>query len=138
MLAEKTWTEIKHIVDKIHKHVCGHANYTDYRLLLERNELWNEAVPTYVAHSIENCTACKSTAAPQLSRKVSTSSLSKQFNEIVCIDHFYLDERRLMHRMDLVSRYSTVLAVDYLSTMDEVHAFEATWVSQFWNLRLCN
>ena len=132
MLIDKTWTEVKNIVDKVHKHVCGHANYTDYRLLLERNELWNDAVAAYVAQSIENCTACKSTAAPQPNRKVSISSLSKHFNEILCIDHFYLDEVRLMHCMDLVSRYSTALAVDSASTKDAVHAFEATWASQFW------
>ena len=39
MLDQKPWTEIKSIIDKVHKHVCGHANFTDFQLLLKRNEL---------------------------------------------------------------------------------------------------
>lgn len=114
----------------MHKHVCGYANCTDYTLLLERNDLCNEAAAAYVAQSIENCTACRTTVAPQPSKKVSISSLNKHFNEIVCIDHFYLDEMRLMHCMALASRYS--LAVGYASTKDAFHAFEGTRASQFW------
>ena len=34
MLIDKTWAEVKNIVVKVHKLICGHANYTDYRPLL--------------------------------------------------------------------------------------------------------
>jgi len=33
----RPWDEIKKIVDKVHKYVCGHASFSDIRLLLERN-----------------------------------------------------------------------------------------------------
>ena len=50
----------------------------------------------------------------------------------MCIDHFYLDDVRLMHFMDLVTRCSAVYAVDTANMEDAVAAFEACWVSQFW------
>lgn len=44
---EKTprpWKEVKLILDKLHKHVCGHATYSEIKPLLKRNNLWsNEA-----------------------------------------------------------------------------------------------
>jgi len=131
-LRNKIWSEIKAVVDKVHKHVCGHASYTDFELLLARNGLWNDAVASYVAQCVDQCTACRSTAPPQPNRKVSISSLSKSFNDIVCIDHFYLDQIRLMHCMDLVSRYSAVHIVSTVTMGEAVQAFEACWVSQFW------
>ncbi len=131
-LMNKKWSEVVKIIDKVHKHVCGHATYTDFQLLLERNNLWNETVASYVAQTIQNCSSCKSSALPQPNRKVSISTLSKQFNEIVCIDHFFLDEICLVHCMDLVSRFSAVQAVESTNLADAVVAFEACWVSQFW------
>lgn len=132
MLIDKKWTEVKNIIDKLHKHVRRHANYTDYRLLSERSELWTDPVGAYAAHSIDNYTVCRSIAAPPPSKKVSISSLSKQFNEIVCIDHVYLDKLLLMHCMDLKSRYANAFAVGSASIKDAVHAFEAMWASIFW------
>lgn len=35
----RSWGEIKHIVDKVHWHGCGHASYTDIRILLDRNSM---------------------------------------------------------------------------------------------------
>ena len=108
LLSSKSWIEVKKIIDKVHKHVCGHATYTDFLLLLERNDLWNESVASYVCKIIKECTALKSSAPAKPSRKVSISTLSKQFKDVVCVDHFYLDELRLMHFMDLVTRFSAV------------------------------
>lgn len=131
-LDQKPWAWAKSIIDKVHKHVCGHANFTDFQLLLKRNDLWNEAVASYVQKLVEGCTACPFTAPPQPSRKVSISSMSTQFNQVVCVDHFYLDEIRLMHCMDLVSRFSAIQVVDSETLADAVAAFEACWMSHFW------
>lgn len=105
---------------------------TDFQILLKRSNLWNAAVAKYVTEVISKCTACRSTAPPQPSRKVSISSLSKELNEIICIDHFYLGDLCLIHFMDLVSRYSAVQIVNTTSLQEVVNAFEAVWVSQFW------
>ena len=131
MLEEKSWSEVKAIIEKVHKHVCGHANYADLQLLLERNELRNGSVASYVHQLIESCSACHSSAPPQPNRKVSISSLSRAFNEIVCVDHFYLDAIRLMHCMDLGSRLSTVHVVHTATISEAVIGFEACWVPHF-------
>ena len=31
IIKNKSWPELKAIVDKVHRHVCGHANFTDLR-----------------------------------------------------------------------------------------------------------
>ena len=111
----------------VQKHVCGLANYTDFQILLESNDLWNDAVASYISQLIESCTACRFTASPQPNRKVSITSLSTQFNEVLCIDHFYLDAIHLMYFKDLTTRYSAVFDVDTTKMEDAVIAFEALW-----------
>ena len=110
------WSDIKKIIDKENKHVCGHASFTDYQLIIERNNLWNDTVASYLRELVNGCTACRSTSVSHPSRKVSISSLSKNFNEVLCIDHLYLDESLVMHFMDLVSRYSSA----HVSHLDEL------------------
>lgn len=46
---ERPWNEKKAIIDKVHRHICGHSNYTDMKIFLERNGFWDESVPQYVA-----------------------------------------------------------------------------------------
>ena len=72
--------QVKAIVDKVHKQVCGHTNLTDMRLILQCNGLWNDIVCDYASQLIESCVSCRATASPQPSRKVSISSLSREFN----------------------------------------------------------
>lgn len=116
----------------MHNHVCGHASFTNYKLLLERNGLSNDAVEAYLIQITKSCTSCRATAMPQPSRKVSISYLSTEFNEVLCIDHLYKDEMRLMHFMDLISRYSAAHVVSSSTFKEAIMGFEACWVSQFW------
>ena len=58
-LKDKTWKEVTAILDKVHKHVCGHANYTDFQILFERNDLWNDAVVSYISQFIEKTFLCR-------------------------------------------------------------------------------
>lgn len=44
---------MKAIVEKVHQHVCGHSNYTDMRVLLERNNFWNDQVEKYLSQVLE-------------------------------------------------------------------------------------
>lgn len=76
------------MVDKVHNHVCGHAVFTYKKLLLERNDFWNDTVASYVSELLQDFTAFRATAEPQPHLKVSISYLRKVFNEIVFIDHF--------------------------------------------------
>lgn len=129
---DRPWKEVKAIIDKVHRHVCGHASLTDMRLLLERNNLWSDRVVDYVHKLIENCVSCRSTAPPQPNRKVSISSLSNNFNEVVCVDHFYLDGVQLLHCMDTATRCSAAFVVSSTALDDAVFGFENCWVNQFW------
>ena len=65
---------------------------------------------------------------------MSISTLSKEFNEVLCTDHPYLDDIRLTQCMDLVSRYSAAHVSNIATLKDAIIAFEACWVSQFWHL----
>lgn len=127
-----SWNETKSIINKVHRHVCGHANYTDMRLLLERNNMWSDVVSDYVGNIIESCTACRSTAPPQPSRKVSISSLSRNFNDVVCLDHFFLESLCILHCMDMATRYSSASIVSSTSLENVIMGFESSWLSQFW------
>ncbi len=131
VVSNRPWSEVKSVIDKVHNHVCGHANFTDFKILLERNNLWDKNVAKYVSNMIENCRACKSAAPTQPPRKVSISSLSKEINEIVCVDHFYLDKICLLHLMDLTTRFSVAQIVKSTALQEAVNAFEATWIAHF-------
>lgn len=55
-LNRKSWNVVTSIIDKFHKHTCGHSTISDIRLVLQRNELWNAAVDQYVNEIVSNCT----------------------------------------------------------------------------------
>ena len=55
ILDSTPWCEVKKIIDQVHKRVYGHAGYTDYNLLLERNGIWNDMWTTCPADSKVCC-----------------------------------------------------------------------------------
>lgn len=79
----RPWSEIKKIVDKVHKHVCGHSTYPDIKILLDRNNLWNTETNKYLSSVLEKCSSCATTAQPKGTRKVSLKMLSRDFNAVV-------------------------------------------------------
>lgn len=87
-ISEKPCFEIKKFIDKVHRHVDGHASFTYFKLILERNVIWSKIVIQCIEQMINECQNCKSSAPPEPSCKVSISSMSKNINEIVYFDHF--------------------------------------------------
>lgn len=130
--AVSSWSSVKRLVDRIHKHVCGHASYSDVRTLLLRNRLWTNQVQHYLVQVFSSCTSCKASAAPPPNRRVSLTSLNRQLNEVVCVDHFHLDNVTLFHVMDTATRLSAAHVVKSTKLEEAVLAFEACWLSQFW------
>ena len=61
------------------------------------------------------------------------SSMSKDFNDIMRIDHFFLDSVRLLHFMDLATLFIYCVVASSASSDDRVFVFEACWISQFWH-----
>lgn len=121
------------IADKVHSHVCGHSDFSDVKLLLERNKLLTPDVEKYLREIMNRCTACRSTAIPRTSRKVSLSSLNRNFNEVVCVDHIFLDDLCIFHIMDSKTRYSAGLVCADTSLKNAIYSFTTTWLSPFWS-----
>lgn len=44
----KSWAELKKVTYKVHKHVCGHATFSDIQILLDQNDLWSDQVEHYL------------------------------------------------------------------------------------------
>lgn len=49
--------------------------------------------------------------AVHMFKHVSLSSMSREFNQLVCVDHMFLDEFKVFHIMDSVTRYSSGVVV---------------------------
>ena len=120
------------LIDKVHKHVCGHSNYRDIQPLLERNNIWSEECKKYLTDILETCPGCHATELPSQPRTVSIANLSRDFNQLVFVDHFFQDELSVFHVIDAKSTYSSGSVVNSLSLSDAVASFETSWMSQFW------
>lgn len=48
-LSREPWSRVKSIVDNVYKHICGQANFTEIKFLLEQNSTWNDAGRRYVS-----------------------------------------------------------------------------------------
>lgn len=126
------WTDARRVVDRVHRHVCGHASYSDMRTLLIRNGIWSQQVQSYLAQTVSECNKCVASASPPPNRRVSLASLDREFNTVVCVDHFFLDDHVLFHIMDTSTRYSAAAIVSSTNLTEAIRAFETLWISQFW------
>lgn len=124
--------EITRIIQRVHQHVCGHASYGDMKTLLQRNQMWNDDVQRYLASVIERCSSCIAAASPPSIRKISIAGINREFNDVVFIDHLWLDEICLLHVMDSYSRFSIAQPVQSTALSQAVVAFENLWISHFW------
>ena len=100
-----SWKEVKKIIDKVQKHVCGHASLSDIQILFERNNVWNPEIRKYLSRAVESCIHCAKTYELKRTRKVSLNSLNRSFNDRVCIDQFHLGGQRICHIMCASTRY---------------------------------
>ncbi len=123
---------MKSIIDKVHKHVCGHSTFTDIKTLLQRNDFWSEDAKKYLAETLEKCPSCLTTSLPKKSRKVALSAMSRDFNDVVCLDHFFLDDFKVFHVMDSSTRFSVGSVVPDTTMNSAIIAFETHWISPFW------
>lgn len=80
---------------------------------------------------MEHCRGCRCTSAPEPSRKVSLSSLSKSFNHMVGVDYLFLDGLRVFHVMDSSTRFSSGLVCDETAMVSSTTAFPSPSLSPF-------
>lgn len=107
--APQTVKNVVYLFGKINLHVLGHANITCMGSIIYLNGIWNESVEGVLADTVGKYTSCRTAALPQPSIKVSIKSLYRNFNDVVCIDHFYVYEVALFHVMDGFARFSASL-----------------------------
>lgn len=113
------WSNIHRVVDKVHKHVCGHFTYSDMKTLPQCTNLWNDQTQNYLSNVISNCPACKASATPPLNRRLSLASLNREFNHVVCMYHMFLNDVTVFHMMDVATRLSVGAVVDSTSMENE-------------------
>lgn len=63
---------------------------------------------------------------------MSLTTLDRQFNEVVCVDHFFLDDLVMFHIMDSATRYSCASVVSNTNLNDAISSFEMLWLGHFW------
>lgn len=102
----RSWSDVRVIFGRVHKRVCGHSQFDDMKILLNRNHLWSSEADDYLQKSVANFRVSCSTSLPQPSRKVSLSNVNQSFNEMICLDHMYLGEHYVLHGMNAKIRLS--------------------------------
>lgn len=93
--------------------------------LLTRNNLWSPAVQHYLDQIISNFLSCKASATPPPDRRVSLSSLSRELNDVVCIDHMHLENMTLFHAMETATIYSAAHVVQSTNLEEAFLGFES-------------
>lgn len=101
------------------------------RMLLSRNGQWNGIVRKFLANFIAECCDCKAALSPP-DRRVSLSSLDLVLNDIVCVDHFRLENVTLLHVMDMATRFSAAHFVTSTAINSAIYPFKHVWISQPW------
>lgn len=103
---------IKRLANRIHKHACGHAQFSHMRELLQRNNLWNEQVQHYISYIVTNCVHFKAYFTPPPNRQVSLSFLSREFNKPVAVGYIHLEDVTILNVLDTATRYSAASVVE--------------------------
>lgn len=129
------WESIKAFINKVHKPVCGHAQYSDFKTLLSRNELWSKEIEFYLISIGLEFGGCRAIAQHELSRSLGISSLSRHFNDVVTVDHFCLGEICLFYCMDYATRFSAVHVVPSPKLRNAVIRQEPCCFNQFWHTK---
>lgn len=81
---------------------------------------------------MERCEQWRASSQPQPMRRDALATLSRSVKEAVCVDHFYLDNIKLFHAMNMYSRFSAAVIVHDTSLTTAVVALETIWISQIW------
>lgn len=94
-----SWAATKPIVNLVHIDVYAHATLSGMYTQLHRNGILSHDPEDYLSSVVESCRGCRATALPQVSWKVSLSTLSGQLNDVACFYHIFLYHVRLFHAM---------------------------------------
>ena len=108
------WSELRKMINKVFKLICGHASFSGIQILWNRNNMWTDEVEKVVYRGVNSCSDCAKISEPNRAQKVSLTWVNGSFNEVMCIDHFHLANLRNFHIMDASRRYS--VGISFLDT----------------------
>lgn len=126
------WSQIRRVLEKVHEHVCGHYTYYDMRTLIQRTNLWNGQTENYLLNVVSKCPDCNASSTPPPNRRVSLASLNREFNDVVCMNHMFLDKVTLFDMMNVATRFPVGAVVGSTSMENVIYHKENLWFSQFW------
>lgn len=129
----RPWPDDKPLNEEVRLHCCGHASYTEMEIFLQRYGLWSDCIAHYVTDVSSRCKGCRAHARPAQARNVPLTNLSRSLNEMVFVDHFYLDKMCLIHVMVAASLFSTASIVPERSVRSSILSFDSTWPSHIWS-----
>lgn len=122
-----SWSAIQCVFDKYHRHTFRHASCATMRTLLQNNDMSSNDAQRYLSRVIERRNLCVAASVPPPSRKVALGVLNRIFNDMFIVDHFYLDQVRIFHKMDFYSIFSAAYIGHYGTLNATSLAFEAAW-----------
>lgn len=80
---------------------------------------------------VEHCNHCVAAFVPPLSRKVALGVLNRSCNDVVMVDHFYLDQVRIFQAMDSYSIFSAAYIVSDATLDSAPITFESICAAHF-------
>lgn len=133
--SKRSWCGTKAIVEKVHKHACGHAYLRDMQILVERNDIWSDDVNAYLYQTIDLCCQCKVTEERKGMRKVSFHDLSSFFNDRVCLDHIFW--KNSLYCTSWIHTAVFLMALLYLHELFVKLMIILKWTG-YWNMAIRN
>lgn len=124
LIKTSSWYDVRCTTDIVQKHVFGRATLGDIATLLRRNNLQTESSKKYFDNTVTRCTFCRFTGKPKPSHKASISKMNREFSDLVCIDHRFLDGQCVVHITGAHTRYSARLVIHSASLDEAVFTFK--------------
>lgn len=110
------------------KHKYGHSTYSDIRKILQCNKIWSVDMQRYLGENKRRFTTCVASYTLLISRMVAMSSSNRKLNDVVTINHFYLNQMRPFHCMAVLICIFGTICYCFSATV----AFETTYIAQCW------
>lgn len=94
--------------------------------------MWNNAGQHYLSTTISTFKKNIASATPFPFRKISLSTVQRNFNDVVAVDHFYLDSIRLLRFLDTVYRSAACHICSTAKMNEAIVGFQSYWLNKFW------
>lgn len=84
---------------------------------------------SYPDSIVAQCRDCRASSTFSPNHCVSITSWTGHIQDILCVDHFFLDAATLFYAMDVARRFSAALVVSATGNEETLYAFESLRIS---------